>query len=40
MMIFEYVKEAMRLGADEYILKNTLDEDTLFENPGENQDII
>lgn len=28
---FEYVKEAMRLGADEYILKNTLDEDTLFE---------
>lgn len=23
---FEYVKEAMRLGADEYILKNTLDE--------------
>lgn len=28
---FEYVKEAMRLGADEYILKNTLDEGTLFE---------
>ena len=28
---FEYVKEAMRLGADEYILKNTLDEDTLLE---------
>lgn len=28
---FEYVKEAMRLGADEYILKNTLDEDTLYE---------
>lgn len=28
---FEYVKEAMRLGADEYILKNTLDEDTLFD---------
>ena len=27
---FEYVKEAMRLGADEYILKNTLDEDTLL----------
>ena len=34
---FEYVKEAMRLGADEYILKNTLDEDTLLEileSPG------
>lgn len=28
---FEYVKEAMRLGADEYILKNTLDEETLSE---------
>ncbi len=28
---FEYVKEAMRLGADEYILKNTLDEDTLLD---------
>lgn len=28
---FEYVKEAMRLGADEYILKNTLDEDTLYD---------
>lgn len=28
---FEYVKEAMRLGADEYILKNTLDEETLYE---------
>ena len=26
---FEYVKEAMRLGADEYILKNTLDENSL-----------
>ena len=28
---FEYVKEAMRLGADEYILKNTLDESSLLE---------
>ena len=28
---FEYVKEAMRLGADEYILKNTLDENSLLE---------
>lgn len=28
---FEYVKEAMKEGADEYILKNTLDEDTLYE---------
>ena len=26
---FEYVKEAMRLGADEYVLKNRLDEDSL-----------
>ena len=26
---FEYVKEAMRLGADEYVLKNTLDADGL-----------
>lgn len=26
---FGYVKEAMRLGADEYVLKNHLDEDTL-----------
>lgn len=26
---FEYVKEAMRLGADEYILKNLLDEESL-----------
>lgn len=28
---FDYVKEAMRLGANEYVLKNTLDEDTLYE---------
>lgn len=28
---FSFVKEAMRLGADEYILKNTLDEGTLRE---------
>ena len=28
---FEYVKEAMWLGADEYILKNTLDENSLLE---------
>lgn len=28
---FEYVKEAMKEGADEYILKNTLDENTLYE---------
>lgn len=28
---FDYVKEAMRLGANEYILKNTLDEDTLYD---------
>lgn len=28
---FEYVKEAMKLGADEYVLKNTLDEHTLLE---------
>lgn len=27
---FDYVKEAMRLGANEYVLKNTLDEDTLY----------
>ena len=26
---FEYVKEAMKLGADEYVLKNTLEDDTL-----------
>lgn len=28
---FEYVKDAMKEGADEYILKNTLDEKTLYE---------
>lgn len=28
---FDYVKDAMREGADEYILKNTLDEDSLLE---------
>lgn len=28
---FEYVKEAMRLGADEYVLKNSLNEDSLYE---------
>ena len=28
---FEYVKEAMKEGADEYVLKNTLDENTLYE---------
>lgn len=28
---FEYVKEAMREGADDYVLKNTLDEHTLYE---------
>ena len=28
---FEYVKEAMKEGADEYILKNTLDEKTLYD---------
>ena len=28
---FEYVKEAMRLGADEYVLKNALDEENLYE---------
>lgn len=28
---FEYVKEAMRLGANEYILKNSLDENTLHD---------
>lgn len=28
---FEYVKEAMRLGANEYVLKNTLNEETLYE---------
>ena len=28
---FEYVKEAMRLGADEYVLKNSLDEDSLYD---------
>lgn len=28
---FEYVREAMREGADDYILKNTLDENTLYE---------
>lgn len=27
---FEYVKEAMKLGADEYILKNALDEESLL----------
>ncbi|MEG1779803.1 MAG: response regulator [Clostridium sp.] len=27
---FEYVKEAMQLGADEYVLKNSLNEETLF----------
>lgn len=28
---FEYVKEAMKLGANEYVLKNALDENTLYE---------
>lgn len=28
---FEFVKDAMKEGADEYVLKNTLDEDTLYE---------
>lgn len=28
---FEYVKEALKLGANEYILKNSLDEETLYE---------
>lgn len=28
---FEYVREAMKEGADDYILKNTLDENTLYE---------
>lgn len=28
---FEYVKEAMRLGANEYVLKNTLNEETLYD---------
>lgn len=28
---FEYVKEAMKLGADEYVLKNSLNEDSLYE---------
>ena len=28
---FEYVKEAMKLGADEYVLKNTLNEESLCE---------
>lgn len=28
---FNYVKEAMRLGANEYVLKNSLEEDTLYE---------
>lgn len=36
---FEYVKEAMRLGANEYVLKNSLDEDSLYEilKNAENQ---
>ena len=28
---FEYVKEAMKLGADEYVLKNSLNEESLYE---------
>lgn len=28
---FEYVKEAMKFGANEYVLKNSLDEDSLYE---------
>lgn len=28
---FEYVKEAMKLGANEYVLKNSLNEDSLYE---------
>lgn len=28
---FEYVKDAMKEGADEYVLKNTLDENTLYD---------
>ncbi|WP_394924910.1 response regulator [uncultured Robinsoniella sp.] len=28
---FNYVKEAMKLGANEYVLKNSLDEDSLYE---------
>ena len=27
---FEYVKEAMKEGADEYVLKNTLNEESLY----------
>lgn len=28
---FDYVKEAMKLGANEYVLKNSLDEDSLYD---------
>lgn len=36
---FEYVKEAMKLGANEYVLKNSLDEESLYEilKNAENQ---
>ena len=37
---FEYVKEAMRLGADEYVLKNSLDEDSLYETLEKSARLI
>ena len=37
---FEYVKEAMRLGADEYVLKNSLDEDSLYDTLEKSARLI
>ena len=37
---FEYVKEAMRLGADEYVLKNSMDEDSLYETLEKSARLI
>ena len=37
---FEYVKKAMKEGADEYVLKNTLNEETLYQLLTETEDKI
>lgn len=37
---FEYVKEAMRLGADEYILKNSLEEESLHKTMAATAAIL
>ena len=37
---FEYVKKAMKEGADEYVLKNTLNEESLYQLLSETQEKI